>query len=99
MLEARTFVTSFDENKKILSDNGANFKGEYVIRDVVYKSHGKTLDQEFLRLRFILKNIWKEKDIILVIKNTDIKQIGKNSIIPFRKEFDNEKEARDYVST
>ena len=45
----------------------------------------------------IKKNIWQEKDFVVVVKNTDVKSIGKNSIIPIREEFDTEMEARKYI--
>lgn len=99
MLEARTFVKNFDKAKEILKSHNAIFKGEYFIHDVIYasKDPGKTLVDEFLRLRMIPKNIWEEKDFVVAIKNTELKSIGKNSIIPFRKEFDFEEEARKFI--
>lgn len=99
MLEARTFVKEIDTAKKILDDNKAFFKGEYVCRDIIFSPRdlSKNLGDEFLRLRINEKNIWKEKDVILTIKQTQMKEIGKNSIIPVRKEFDKEIEAREWI--
>jgi hypothetical protein len=54
--------------------------------------------EEFLRLRINEKNIWKERDVVVVIKQVQRKEIGKDAIIPFRKEFDTEEEGRRYVT-
>lgn len=99
MLEVRSFVQRFDKAKEILEKEKALFKGEYVIHDTIYssKDKSKTLIDELLRLRVISKNIWNEKNVILVIKNTEVKEVGKNSHIPFRMEFDTGAEAKKYV--
>jgi hypothetical protein len=99
MLEARNFVKSLDEAKKILSANNAVYKGEYKIHDIIYfsKDSQKTFADEFLRLRLVLKNIWDEKEVVVAIKNTEVKEIGKNSNIPLKKYFDTEGEAKGYI--
>jgi len=99
MLEARTFLKSLEGARKTLEAEGAIFKGEYVIHDVIYKSldPNKTLAQEFLRLRHNKKNIWEEKDFIVAIKNTEVREVGKNSIIPIKEGFDTEVEANKYI--
>lgn len=99
MLEARTFVDNFDEIKKILESNGAVFKGEYELRDIVFapKEAGKSLVDEFLRLRIVSKNIWTEKAVIVAIKKTEVKDIGKNSIVPLKKEFASKEEAEKFI--
>ncbi len=95
MLEARTFLKEIDYAKKILEENGAIFKGEYICHDFIFSSIDKniSIQDEFLRLRINKKNIWEGKDVILAIKITEQKSIGKNSIIKIRKEFDTESEA------
>lgn len=99
MLEARSFVKSFDRAKEILNTNNAVFKDEYKIRDIIYKAKdpNKSLTDEFLRLRIFIKNIWGEKDFIVAIKNTIVKEVGKNSIIQLKVQFDTEAEAKEYV--
>ena len=99
MLEARAFIKNFDNAKEILKERGAIYKGEYKIHDVIFASKDprKTLADEFLRLRLVLKNIWDEKEVIVAIKHTELKEIGKNSVVPFKKEFTSDKEARRYI--
>ncbi len=99
MLEARTFVKEIESAKKTLNENKAVFKGEYICKDTIFSpiDATKSLKDEFLRLRVNVKNIWNEKDVIVAIKQTERKDIGKNSIIPLRKEFDSEDDARKYI--
>ncbi len=100
MLEARNFVSDLDAARKVLNEHKAEFKGEYVIHDIIFRSKDKkkTLTDEFLRLRLVPKNIWPDKAVILAIKNTELKSVGKNSVIPLKMQFDKEQEARDYFS-
>ena len=99
MLEARTFVENFDKAKEVLKSMNATLKGEYRIHDIIFTSNdsNKTMVDEFLRLRIIPKNIWKEKDFIVAIKNTEVKNIGKNYTIPLKKEFDSKEEAQNFI--
>lgn len=52
----------------------------------------------FLRLRHVPINIWNEKQYIVAIKNTELKGVGKQSIIPVKEQFDSEEEARDFIN-
>ena len=99
MLEARTFVDTLDNARKVLEQENAIFRGHYVIHDYIYSSKDKSLPLErvFLRLRLIPKNIWNEKNVIVAIKQTELMEVGKNSIIPLRKEFDTEEEGRAFI--
>lgn len=99
MLEARTFVENFDKVKEVLKLCNAVFKGEYVLHDIIFasKNSTKTLTDEFLRLRVVSKNIWNEKEVIVAIKNTEVMNVGKNSIVPFKKEFDSKEEAQKFI--
>lgn len=99
MLEARSFVSNLERLRKTLDEQNAVFRGEYEITDIIFApiDSRKSIMDEFLRLRIISKNIWPEKNFVLAIKHTDVKEIGKNSLVPLRKEFDSEKEARDYI--
>lgn len=99
MLDARTFPKNLKEAEGILLKEKAFFKGDYALLDKIYvsKDPSQTLDKVFLRLRVISKNIWDEQPIQLVIKNTELKTIGKQSIIPFKKGFDSEIEAKKFI--
>ncbi len=99
MFDARIFINEIESVRKILVENNAQFKGEYKIHDYIYSSKDKTmgLDKVFLRLRLIPLNIWNEKSVVVVIKNTELGSIGKRSIIPLKVEFNNESEARKYI--
>jgi adenylate cyclase class IV len=99
MLEARAFVPEIDTTKKILEDSGALFKGEYRCRDLIFipKKTDKPYGEEFLRLRINEKNIWNEKNVIVVIKQVQRKEVGKENIVSLRKEFETEKDGRKYV--
>lgn len=99
MLEARTFVSEIESTKKALEEAAAIFKGEYRCRDLIFipNNSDKPFGEEFLRLRINEINIWKEKNVIVVIKQVQRKELGKDSLIPLRKEFDAEIEARKYI--
>lgn len=101
MFDARIFLSEIDTARKILNENKAVFKGEYVIHDAIYASKDKNqgIDKVFLRLRSVLKNIWNEKPFIVAIKHTELKEVGKLSIIPIKKQFDAEKEAKEFVTS
>lgn len=100
MIDARTFTNDLDSARKILLDSGATFKGEYLIHDIIYKLKDGSQDigSLFLRLRIVPKNIWGEKPYIVAIKKTELKQVGKESIIPIKEQFDTEQAARDFVA-
>jgi hypothetical protein len=99
MLEARVFVENFNKAKEVLEVRKAIFKGEYVIHDIIFapKDTTKTLVDEFLRLRIVPKNIWNEKEFIVAIKVTEVKDIGKNSVIPLKEQFDTRQEADRFI--
>jgi hypothetical protein len=99
MLDARTFPPNLTTARAVLAEQHWNFKGEYKIRDCIFKSKdpSQTLATVFLRLRFIPLNIWNEKKVIVSIKNTELKSVGKKSIIPVREQFDTEDEARTFI--
>ena len=99
MIEARSFVSEIETTRKILEENGAIFKGEYVLSDKIYSSYNppKGLDDEFLRLRTYHKNIWLQKDIIVAVKIHDQKEIGVDTVVPLKKEFDSLEEAEKFI--
>jgi hypothetical protein len=99
MIDARNFVNSLDAARNILIAENAVFKGEYDIHDIIYKSKDLSvgIEKTFLRLRIVPLNIWNEKSYIVSIKHTDVKEVGKESIIPVKVQFDTEQEARDFV--
>ncbi|HEY0908205.1 MAG TPA: hypothetical protein VGE35_02540 [Candidatus Paceibacterota bacterium] len=99
MKDARIFLNSLDEARKILAEHGAVSKGYYEIHDIIYapKDASKTIADEFLRLRLVPVNIWNEKAVVLAIKNTKSNVVGKESVIPLKLQFDQESEARAYI--
>jgi hypothetical protein len=99
MLDARIFLDNLDRAKQTLQAHNALFKGEYSIHDIIYASKNpkETLDKVFLRLRLIPKNIWSEKNVVVTIKNTELHDVGKKSIILLKKEFDTKDEAEKFV--
>lgn len=98
MYDARIFLNTLDDAKEVLKKNNFEFKGEYTIHDIIYTAKsGEPLEKVFLRLRIISKNIWNDKPVVVAIKNTEIKEIGKQSIIPLKKQFDTEEEGRTFI--
>lgn len=98
MIEARVFVDSLDDAKKILAAHRAVPSAKFSIHDTIYRSvdtHIPLID-EFLRLRVIPKNIWPEKPVILAVKQTKIRTIGKQSEIPLKLQFDHREDAEAY---
>jgi hypothetical protein len=43
-------------------------------------------------------NIWNEKPFIVAIKYTELKEVGKQSIVPTKEQFDTERQAREFIS-
>ncbi len=99
MIEARTFSSEIDSTKKILEENGAIFKGEYVLRDRIYSSYNppKGLDDEFLRVRTFQKNIWHDSNVMVAVKIHEQKEIGVDTTVPLKKGFDTLQEALKFV--
>lgn len=99
MIDARIFINSLESAEKILLESKAIFKGDYIIIDKIYRSKDsdQTINKIFLRLRLVPKNIWNEKTVIVSIKNTELKKVGKQSIIPVKVEFDSEKLAKQFI--
>ncbi len=99
MIEARSFVSEIDTTRQILEENGAVFKGEYVLTDKIYSSYNplKGLDDEFLRLRIYHKNIWPQKDVIVAVKIHEQKEIGVDAEVPLKEQFDSTEEAETFI--
>lgn len=100
MIEARTFVSEIDTTKKILEENGAIFKGEYILTDKIYSSYNppKGLDDEFLRVRIHHKDIWNNPHVLVAVKIHEQKEIGVDTVVPLKKGFETEEEALKFVS-
>ena len=99
MFDARIFNSDLEKAREILKRENAVFKGEYVLRDIIYRSKdGEPLEKTFLRLRLVSKNIWDQKSVLVAIKQTKVKEIGKESIIPIQKEFDTKEEAQKFIA-
>ena len=99
MIEARSFVAEIETIRKILEENGAVLKGEYLQEDRIYSSYNppKDLDDEFLRLRIYHKNIWPQQDVIVAVKIHDQKEIGVDTEKKKKKGFDSVEEAENFV--
>ena len=99
MFDARIFIDSLDDARAILRKENADYKGEYIIHDIIYRSKDPNvgLEKSFLRLRIVPKNIWNERPVNVVIKNTEIREVGKKSIIPVRQDFDTREEAEKFI--
>lgn len=98
MIEARVFVDSLDNAREVLKQKGAQLKGSYKVHDTIYRNADKSIPliNEFLRLRVVPENIWNEKEVILTLKQTELRKIGKNSHIPIKLQFERREEAEDY---
>lgn len=98
MIEARVFVDSLDDTENILKQESAELKGKYKIHDTIYRNIDKStsLIAEFLRLRVIPENIWNDKKVILALKQTELRKIGKNSHVPIKLQYDKREEAEAY---
>jgi hypothetical protein len=99
MFDARIFTSELDTFKKALHDHEAVFKGEYVISDSIFstKDPNSGIDKIFLRLRHISKNLWNEKPFIVSVKQTKLQEVGKQSIILGKKDFETLNEAREFI--
>lgn len=100
MIEARVFTDSLDNAKEILYGLEAEYQGRYKIDDAIYRSadNAVSLTDEFLRLRVVPENIWDEKPVILALKQTELRQLGKTSHIPLKLQFDTKAEAEEYYN-
>lgn len=100
MIEARTFVSEIDTVKHILEDQGAIYKGEYVLTDKIYSSYNppKELDDEFLRVRTYHKDIWSNPPVLVAVKIHNQKEIGVDTVVPLKKGFETEEEALVFVN-
>ena len=99
MYDARIFPPSLETFRTMLLEKHAILKGDYRIHDTIYASRNpeEGLENVFLRLREVPKNIWNEKNVIVAIKNTDIKEVGKQSIIPVKEQFDTKEEGLKFI--
>jgi len=98
MIEARVFVDSLDNAREVLKQENAALKGKYKIHDTIYRHTDKTtpLIEKFLRLRVVPENIWDEKEVILALKQTELRKVGKDSYIPLKLQYDTREEAEEY---
>lgn len=98
MIEARIFTDTLDDARGLLDSLGAENQGYYTLDDAIYHNVDTSvgLADEFLRLRVIPENIWDEKPVILALKQTELRTLGKNSHIPLKLQFDTKAEAEAY---
>jgi adenylate cyclase class IV len=100
MIEARSFVSEIDTTRKLLEENGAVFKGEYVLTDKIYSSYNppKALDDEFLRVRTHHVDIWNNPYVLVAVKIHEQKEIGVDTVVPLKKGFETEEDALKFVN-
>lgn len=98
MIESRVFVNNLDTASEILAKEKAELQGKYAIHDTIYRNVDPNVQliDEFLRLRVIPENIWDEKPVILALKQTKLRKIGKDAHIPIKLQFDERQQAEDY---
>lgn len=99
MFDARIFLDELNSARKIFAEHNADYKGDYKIHDIIYQSkdHSQGIEKVFLRLRHIPVNIWGEKEYIVAIKQTELLEVGKRSIIPTKQQFDTKEEAIAFI--
>lgn len=100
MIEARVFVSEIESTKKLLEENNAVLKGEYVLNDKIYSSYNppKGLDEEFLRVRTHHKDIWNNPNVLVAVKIHEQKEIGVDTVVPLKKGFETEEDALRFVT-
>lgn len=104
MFDARIFIPNLDKAREVLKQNNATEKGYYEIHDAIYAAKDpetgelQDLGSVFMRLRSVPVNIWDEPAYIVAIKNTELKEVGKKSIIPLKKGFDTEADAKAFIA-
>lgn len=98
MIEARVFVNNLADARNILKQENAELQGMYAIHDTIYRNADESvpLSEEFLRLREIPENIWDEKPVILALKQTKLRKVGKSSLVLIKLQFSKRKDAEKY---
>lgn len=98
MIEARVFTHDLEGARGILESEEADLKGKYQIHDTIYRNVDNSIPliEEFLRLRVMPENIWDTKDVVLAVKRTELRKIGKNSHIPINLQYESQEEAEEY---
>jgi hypothetical protein len=99
MIEARAFGVDIEKIRRILEQKGAISSDKFEIHDTIYvrKDGSASIADEFLRLRVVPLNVWVDKPVIVSIKRTKLHDLGKESAIPSRIEFDTNEEAVLYI--
>lgn len=101
MIEKRAIIDDINKVKNYLKSQNTKYDGNYSYKDVVFlpKDGKYDLNKDFIRARVYMKSTWKIKSkVTLVRKNTIWKDGGKVSNLIFKKGFDSEQEAVDFVS-
>jgi len=99
MIEGRAIISNIQETKQRVKSLGGDFKSSYAFKDIIFvpKKKNYNLSDDFLRVRVISKNNWPTKNVVLVRKQTEFKDIRKVDNIILKKEFDTESEALDFI--
>lgn len=99
MIEGRALISDIAQTREKLENLGAIFNSYYAFKDIIFvpKKTSGDLSDDFLRARVYIKTSWPTRKVVLVRKQTEFKKIGKIDNIIFKKEFDTESEAIDFV--
>jgi len=99
MIEGRAIISNIEETKKRVESLSGSFKSSYAFKDIIFvpKKKNYNLSDDLLRVRVISKNNWPTKNVILVRKQTEFKNLGKIDKVILKKEFDAENEALDFI--
>ncbi len=96
-VEIRAVISDSKTICSALINEQAQYKGDYAFTDYIYCdcNSGKSLNSEFVRIRYYQKTGWKQKSVVIVHKVRNPQE--KNHRILFQKEFDTLTEAQQYV--
>lgn len=92
MIEGRGVISDIKETGKKIEELGGVYKSDYAFKDIIFFSENGTL-----KVRVMTKKNWPTKDVIVIRKQSEFKEVGKIDSSLLRKEFDTEKEAVDFV--
>ena len=98
MIEGRAVVEGIGRARRAVEALGGKFGGDYAFRDIIFTLNGEfDLNREFLRVRVYSKNNWPTKDVVLIKKKMEFKEVGKKDTPVLRKEFDKYEEAFSFI--
>lgn len=98
MMYSRIIIDDSNLNE-VIKKLGLEKKTEFAFYDLIYLNrNGASITEDTLKIRVYQKNEWDNKDVLVIRKAAPIINGIKEDKILLREEFDNEKEAIDFVS-